>query len=390
MKHIAKLACFVCAVALAAALAGCAFFKGETGASSAAQSGAASGEAAGTVSKYGSVEAFDYENFAYSDYFDENGYWKDLHALDYVTLPDDYANVPVAAADVTPTDDEVQAQIDLLLNQNAASVQVTNRAAANGDTVNIDYSGSVDGVAFTGGTAAGYDLILGSNTFIEGFEAQIIGHMPGETFDVNVTFPEGYRDSTDAAGNTVKLSGTAAVFSVTLNYISETITPELTDEWVEGSYGESKNVHTVEQLRAYISDMLYKSSLQSHVINYLLENSSFTELPKQVTDYQVMQCLSYYSNTAQFYSCTLDDFAKTYMGYADADAMLADMDADIDTYSKEALIYQAVAEAENITPTQEQIDVYADYTDAYGENYCRMVAMMDAVIARLIDGAAVS
>ena len=95
--------------------------------------------------------------------------------------------------------------------------------------MNINYVGSVNNVELTGGSAENYDLTLGSGTFIDGFEDQIIGHKPGETFDVNVTFPDGYSDSTDASGNTVKLSGQKAVFTVTLNYISESVLPELTD-----------------------------------------------------------------------------------------------------------------------------------------------------------------
>ena len=90
-----------------------------------------------------------------------------------------------------------------MLSQNTTTQQVTDRAAADGDTVNIDYAGTVDGVAFTGGTYSGYSLTLGSGSFIDGFEDQIVGHKPGETFDVNVTFPDGYSDSTDADGNAV-------------------------------------------------------------------------------------------------------------------------------------------------------------------------------------------
>lgn len=77
-----------------------------------------------------------------------------------------------------------------MLNQYATTQNITDRAAQSGDTVNIDYSGAVGGVAFTGGTATGYDLTLGSHTFIDGFEDQIIGHNIGDTFDVTVTFPE--------------------------------------------------------------------------------------------------------------------------------------------------------------------------------------------------------
>ena len=95
----------------------------------------------------------------------------------------------------------------------------------------------MNNVEFTGGSAENYDLTLGSGTFIDGFEDQIIGHKPGETFDVNVTFPDGYSDSSDASGNAVKLSGQKAVFTVTLNYISESVLPELTDSWVADIFG---------------------------------------------------------------------------------------------------------------------------------------------------------
>ena len=175
-------------------------------------------------------------------------------------------------------------------------------AAADGDTVNINYTGSVDGVAFTGGSAENYDLTLGSNTFIDGFEEQIVGHKPGETFDVNVTFPDGYSDSTDASGNTVKLSGQKAVFTVVLNYISESVLPELTDAWVASNFGSSNNLYTAEALRAYYQEQLYTSNLNTAVMDDLMANSTFKSIPQQVMDYQVNQCLNYYSTLAGYWA----------------------------------------------------------------------------------------
>lgn len=362
--------------------------SGSTGSTAASE--AASGSTSSVVSAYGEVASFDYENFTYSDGLDENGYWDGINALDYVTLPEDYASISVAKADVEPGDDDVQTQLDSLLSQNATTTQITDRAAESGDTVNIDYSGSVDGVAFTGGTATGYDLTLGSGTFIDGFEDQIVGHTPGESFDITVTFPDSYGDSTDSEGNTVTLSGKEAVFAITLNYISETVTPELTDEWVDATYGESDDLHTADELRARLSELLYENNLKNYVIEYLLENSTFAGLPKAVTDYQVKQCLNYYYTMASYYGYDLDTFAQSVMGYDSTDAMLATMDSSIETYSKEALLYQAVAEAMGLAPTQEQIDVYADYVETYGQNYCTMAAMMDAVTEALMDGAQVA
>lgn len=377
-RIISKAVCLLCAGALALTAAGC------------SKSAASSSISAGSeASVYGSASDYDYQNFAYSDGLDENGYWSGIRALDYVTLPEDYASIPLKKADIEPTEEDVQSQIDSLLSQNTTTQQITDRAAADGDTVNIDYVGTVDGVAFTGGTYSGYSLTLGSDSFIDGFEDQIVGHKPGETFDVNVTFPDGYSDSTDAEGNAVVLSNKKAVFSVTLNYISEEILPELTDAWVEENFSSTDGVHTVEDLRAEYQKMLYQNNLNTAVMDYLLANSTFKDLPKEVTDYQVNQCLNYYYTMAQYYGYDLDSFLQAAAGYDSADDLLDAMSDSITEYAREALLYQAVAEAMDIAPTQEQIDTYTAYTETYGANYCTMVALMDAVSEALTTGAQV-
>ena len=376
-QFITKALCFVCAGALALGMAGC---------GKSASSGASSES---TRLDLGSAADYDYQNFTYSDGLDENGYWTGVKALDVVTLPEDYAAIPLKKADIEPTEDEVQSQIDSLLDQHATTAEVTGRAAANGDTVTIDYSGTVDGVAFTGGTYSGYSLKLGSGTFIDGFEDQIVGHNVGDTFDVKVTFPEGYSDSTDAEGNTLVLSGKEAVFSVTLNGISEEVQPELTDAWVDETLGTSNGLHSVEALRAFYQQQLYQANLQTAVMDYLLQNSTFGDIPKSVLDYQVTQCLNYYYTMGGYYGYELDAFVQM-MGYDNADAMLAALADSIESYAKEALVYQAVAEAMELAPTQEQIDTYSAYTDTYGANYCTMVAMMDTVTEALTTGAKVA
>ena len=379
MKRIfTRALCLVCAGALALSLAAC-----DSKADSAASSTASS-------SSLGSASDYDYQNFSYSDGLDENGYWEGIRALDYVTLPEDFASVSLKRSDVEPTSEEVEEQVNNLLSQYSTTEEVTDRAAADGDTVNIDYVGSVDGVEFTGGTATGYSLTLGSGTFIDGFEEQVVGHKPGETFDVNVTFPDGYNDSTDAQGNTVVLSGKKAVFSVTLNYISEEVLPDLTDDWVDSNFGTSNGLHTVESLRAYFQNQLYTSNLNSEVMDYLLANSTFKSIPQQIMDYQVNQCLNYYSTLAGYYGYDLDTLVQNMMGYESTDAMLDSLKDSLTDYSKEALIYQAVAESLDITPTQEQLDTYSSYTDTYGTNYCHLVALMDAVTDTLTSGAVVS
>ena len=355
------------------------------------QSGSASSSsAAASVSQFGTVADFDYENFDYSDGLDENGYWSGVKALDYVTLPKDYSAMPLNEADLTPTEDELQYQVSSLLNQYTTTQTVTGRAAQSGDVANIDYTGTVDGVAFTGGSASGYDLTLGSGTFIDGFEDQIIGHNVGDTFDVNVTFPDGYGDSTDDAGNTITLSGKDAVFSVTLNAISESVTPELTDEWVDANFGTSDDLHTVDDLRSYFNDALYANNYDNAVVDYLMSNSTFETLPTEITSYYIRMFLNYYNQYAASYSMDLNAFAQT-QGYDDADAMLAASDSYFEHLAKQDLIFQAVAEAQGLAPTQEELDsADSTYADTYGQNRAHLNALQSCVLDWLEANAAVS
>ena len=378
-KIITKAVCLLCAGALVLGAAGC---------SKSADSSSAASSTAAAV--YGSAEDYDYENFSYSSGLDENGYWEGVKALDYVTLPENFASLTFKRSEIEPTEEELQSEIDSLLSDHATEKQVTDRAAADGDTVNIDYAGSVDGVAFSGGTYSGYSLTLGSGTFVDGFEDQIVGHTPGETFDVTVTFPEGYSDSTDSEGNTVVLSGKKAVFSVTLNYISEKVLPELTDAWVAENYGESDDVHTVEELKALYQKMLYNTNLQNAIMDDLLANSTFKELPSEITSYYIRMFLNYYNQYATAYGMDLNAFAQT-QGYTDADAMLAASDAYFEHLAKQDLILQAVAETKSLAPTQEELDdANSTYADTYGENRAHLNALQSCVLDWLEENSTVA
>ena len=379
--------CILCALVAVVCVAVACIVLTRKQSSSPASSSAAS---TASVSAYGKVEDFDYSSFDYSDGLDDNGYWSGIRALDYVTLPDDVAALPLAKESIEPTAAEVQNQIDTLLNQYATTQAITDRAAQSGDTVNIDYSGSVDGVAFNGGTASGYDLTLGSGTFIDGFEDQIIGHNVGDTFDVNVTFPDGYGNSTDAEGNTIELSGKAAVFSVTVNSISQSVVPELTDAWVDSNLGTSDDLHTADALRQYFDSALYSSNLDNAVMNYLLTNSTFKEVPTQITSYYIRMFLSYHAQVATQYNMDLNAYAQA-NGYADADAMLAASDSYFEHLAKQDLVFQAVAETLGIAPTQEQIDsANSTYADTYGAQRSMLNALQLAVLDKLEETAVIA
>ncbi len=377
MKHLRSAAALAAALALAVTAAGC----GASSSSSQATSSAALGPAAN----------YDYQNFTYSQGLTAEGRWEGVRALDYVTLPEDFAAIPLKKADIEPTEEDIQSLWDNLLESNRIQQPVTGRAAEEGDIANIDYSGTVDGVVFTGGTAEGYDLTLGSGTFIPGFEDQIVGHNIGDSFDVTVTFPDDYGDSTDEAGNTITLSGKEAVFRVTLNSLAVSVLPEATDAWVEENFGASNDLHTVAELDRYFHDNLYTSNLTNAVVDYLTENSQVSSIPDVVRNYQVCSQLSYYNSYASMFGYeTLDEFLSGFMGYDNADALLADTEQDVLNSCNQLLIFQAVAESLDLAPTDAELEAYASYTETMGEGYVHLLALQDRVLSTLRDGAAIS
>ena len=373
MKHLRSAAALAAALALAISVAGC---------------GASSSEA--TSSILGPAANYDYQNFTYSQGIDANGHWEGVNALDYVTLPEDFASISLQKSEVEPTEEEIQSQWDSLLDSYRVNQPITGRAAETGDIANIDYSGTVDGVAFTGGTAEDYDLTLGSGKFVDDFEDQIVGHNVGDNFDVTVTFPDDYGDSTDEAGNTITLSGKEAVFNVTLNSLSVSVLPEATDAWVEENFGAQNDLHTVDQVDQYFHDALYESNLTNAIVDYLTENAQVSSIPDVVLNYQVNSQLSYYNNYASMFGYnSLDEFLSGFLGYDNADALLADTEEDIVTSCHQLLILQAVAESLNLTPTEAELETYASYTESMGEGYVHLLALQDQVLATLRDGAQV-
>ena len=142
---------------------------------------------------------------------------------------DAYTGLKIKKYEYNVTDADVDAEVKKLLERNATDIDVKDRACRNGDTVNIDFSGSVDGEKFAGGTAEDYDLVLGSGSFIPGFEEQVVGMKVGDNKEITVTFPENYQ-----ADN---LKGKEAVFAIKLNKITGKQLPELTDEYVKTHAG---------------------------------------------------------------------------------------------------------------------------------------------------------
>ncbi len=370
-------------VCLAFVLSGCG--AASQSASSIASSSASSESAAASslTAAFKASDQYDYLHFSYSSGLDDTGMWSGIKASDYVTLPEDYKALQIPKDSVTPSDDDITKGVNAIVEQYAA--------AAEGDTVNIDYVGSVNGVEFTGGNTqgSGADLTLGSGKYVTGFEDQIVGHKVGETFDVNVTFPDGYSASTDKDGNPVVLSNAAAVFSVTINSISYAWT--LTDDWVAANLGAAPySLTTVDALRTYESDKLLKSNEETYVINDLVDRSTFADtLPEPVVDYMVCKYLAFYNEYAEYYNMDLKAYFAAF-DYTSLDAALADHEDDILDAVKSSLVQQAVAEAEGLAVTDTERESYSTYVDSYGSAYVAQFALERQVRAWLLSKATIA
>ena len=253
---------------------------------------------------------------------------------------------------LTVDEDMVNSQIDYLRKNYLTE---TEDAAKEGDTVNIDFVGKMNGEAFDGGSGTGYDLVLGSGSFIDGFEDQLIGAKKGEKLEVNVTFPESYPNNPDLAGK-------PAVFDVTVNKVSTM--PELTDQWVKehaedmGSKASDVASFRVEQqalLQAQV-DYQYNNTIQQDALQQIVDTSEFTvsdAMQKYAEDYVISQEVS----TAKQYGHGLADMLNMYgMSVDDFKEEISSYATD---YAKQRMVVAAIANEQGIKSNDQLIDELA-------------------------------
>ena len=343
------------------------------------------------IKKAKSVEV----NANYSEYIDDNGKVKNVKATDYVSIPD-YNNITAALSEIEYPDESVESDIETILNNKKYLDSSESLVAANGDKVNINYKGSVDGVEFDGGSAEGADLELGSGSFIDNFEQQIEGHKPGDEFDVNVTFPEVYENNPDLAGK-------AAVFAVKLNGIY--VKPEFTDEFVKENLSDYAS--TAEEYRKYVKNANYEKNLTSFVQKYVVENTTIKSFP---SDYLKQMKGNYKSDEFSYYEY-MNSMYNQYYGYSPytsfADYLTQTYSMTEEEYDesieekvtddmKYALCCQAIAEAEGITATFEDAkqyyveqggdgDTFESQSTTYGKGYVVQQYLDSKVIKMLCE-----
>ncbi len=260
----------------------------------------------------------------------------------------EYKGIKFTKAEYPVKDEDIEDEIKRLQERNSRMVEVTDRAVANGDTVIIDYSGSVDGVKFDGGTAEKQTLVIGSNTFIPGFEDQVIGMNIGEDRDINVKFPEEYHAE--------NLKGKDAVFAIKLHEIKVKELPEVNDEFIKDAVGaeslDAYKAETKERLEKQNSDRADRE-LEDEIVKKITEGAEVI-IPDALVENQIDHMVQEMSYRLSYQGLRLEDYLK-YLGKSMEDYR-AEYKEQAESIVKSQLVIEKVIQEEKIEATDEEVE----------------------------------
>ncbi|EHI55958.1 trigger factor tig [Johnsonella ignava ATCC 51276] len=264
-----------------------------------------------------------------------------------VTLGE-YKGVEVKRADEEVNDEDISEALKKEQEKNSRLITIDDRPVENGDNTLIDFDGKVDGVRFEGGRAEDYPLVIGSHSFIEGFEEQVIGHSLGEEFDINVVFPEKYHAK--------ELAGKPAVFTVKIKEIKKKELPELDDEFA----GEVSEFETLDEYKSDLKEKLAQvkkknaaSENENAVIEKVVENAQL-EIPDPMVEAQIDRLVSSYANNLSNQGLTLEQYLQ-YTGMSMED-LRGQMRERALRNIKTSLVLEAVVKAEDISVSEERLE----------------------------------
>lgn len=259
-----------------------------------------------------------------------------------------YKGIEVAKVDNTVTEEEVKFELEEMVNKNARLVSVEDKALENGDTAVIDFEGFESGVAFEGGKGENYSLVIGSNSFIPGFEDQLIGKKAGEEVEVNVTFPEEYHAE--------NLAGKAVVFNVKVNDVKVKELAELDDEFAK----DTSEFDTLAELRADVRAKLEKDSqnkadaeMRNAIVEKVAANTE-VEVPAVMVEHQIDNMLMELNYQLQYQGLDLQQLLS--MTGRDVAELREERKADAEKLVKSSLVLEAIAKAENIEVSDEDFN----------------------------------
>lgn len=265
----------------------------------------------------------------------------------------------VVKAAVEVTDEDLDKELDRVRNQNSRTITIEDRALEMGDTAVIDYEGFIDDVPFDGGKGENQDLVLGSHTFVDTFEDQLVGKNIGDECDVNVTFPEEYQAP--------DLAGKAAVFKVKVNGIKVKELPELNDEFAE----EVSDFDTLDEYKEDLKKKLAeqkeqtaKTEFQNAVLAKAVENAKM-DIPEAMIKYQAQQMVNQYAQQMQMQGLSMETY--TQITGQTMDDLADSMKDQAESRIRNSLVLEAIAKAEGVEISQDEIDAEVKrMADGYG------------------------
>ena len=310
----------------------------------------------------------------------------DYKVSDYVTLGE-YKNLSILYPVPVVSDDDVEMSIEEFLDENTEYNEISDRPAQDGDYINIDFTGTIDGEEFEGGTAQDYEFTLGQEEFIEEFEANVIGKNTGETFTFKMVFPDEYDED---------LSGKTAEFTATLNSINEVVVPEYKDEFVKKATDYDTTAEYEEALREELMVSAQEESASvagDDVLEKAVENATFNGYPQSLYDACYNETVEQYQSYADMFGVEYEEFMTDFMEEGD-------VESETLSWVNEILVSQAIAEQEGFEVTdedyQEEAEALAveyeyesvdDFISDYGELSVRVMIVRDKAIAFLYENA---
>lgn len=274
-----------------------------------------------------------------------------IYTAEFAVRPEvklgEYKGLEIKKINIEITDEDVEKELKSEQEKNSRMIDVTDRAVADGDTVSLDYAGTIDGEAFDGGTAKDQSLVIGSGSFIPGFEEQLIGLMPGESKNVEVTFPEDYHAK--------ELAGKAAVFACTIHSIRTRELPEIDDEFAEDAGFDSLEEYK-EDLKKKLTERrenAKKTDYENEAVNKLIAVSEM-DIADAMIKAQAEQIFEDYARQLQGQGIPIDMFLN-YQGM-NKDKFLEQVRPEAEKRIKTRLCLEEVVKAENIEVADEKIE----------------------------------
>lgn len=319
----------------------------------------------------------------------------DYYALDYVTLGN-YKGLEVTLTKIEASEEEIEEQIKENIKSSGKLETIYEGAVEEGDIAVINFEGKIDGKAFDGGTSKDYELEIGSDTFIDGFEDGLIGVSIGETVDLSLAFPETYSNS--------ELAGQDVVFTVTINEIRRV--PELTDELAEEL---NKECNTVDAYQEYVKESILANKQENQhqqMLNDLYiqihKNSTIESYPEDIVNSQVESMKEYYEDQVKESGMSFKDYLSEYLSMTEEEFEVQ-ATSIVQSNMDQELLLNAIAEQEGLEVDdsyfEKNIDTYVEMTnagsketllDAYGEDTLRQAMLMDMVMDFVIDSCVIT